>query len=156
MSYDLHLLKEADARDPLASLERQEADEDRLPTPEEEAELRAIAAELMKLDRRLDISEPLVGFLLQLGYDNECPVVVDLAPGSLTMSWSYGAADPEAAIATVERYLPVFAKHGYVAYDPQLDGPFDAAAARAVHGDVRGRVFGDEAPKRSLWHRLFG
>jgi hypothetical protein len=61
------------------------------------------------------------------------------------MSWSYGADDPAPALAAVERYLPIFDQHGYVAYDPQLERVYepsrDRAAAEQIHRDVQARVF---------------
>jgi hypothetical protein len=72
-------------------------------------------------------------------------VVIDLYVGSITMSWSYGADDAAPALAEVERYLPVFERHGYVAYDPQLEHIYepsrDQADAAEIHRDVREGLF---------------
>ncbi len=60
------------------------------------------------------------------------------------MSWSYGADDPAPALSEVELYLPVFGRHGYVAYDPQLERLFDpdrdAVAAADIHREVRSHL----------------
>ena len=89
MSYDLYLVPKDD--DPAAAYERLEQEAEREPTPEEEARLRRLAADLQVANSGLDISEPDSGFLLQLGYDTERPVVIDISAGEITMSWSYGA-----------------------------------------------------------------
>jgi hypothetical protein len=89
-------------------------------------------------------------------------VVIDIGAGSITMSWSYGADTARAAIDEVRTYLPVFERHGYVAYDPQLESVFDpdrdAGAAEATHAHVHGqlaeaypRELGEQAP---WWKRL--
>lgn len=71
-------------------------------------------------------------------------MVIDIYAGSITMSWSYGADDAAPALAEVERYLPVIERHGYVAYDPQLERVFepsrDRADAAEIHRDVRERA----------------
>jgi hypothetical protein len=168
VSYDLYLLrKDVAGDDPAAAYERLEelAERDpRLPTPAEEAHLRQLAADLRAASPGLDMSEPEQGFLLQLGYDSERPVVIDIGADEITMSWSYGADDASPALAEVELYLPVFERHGYVAYDPQLERVFslnrDAGDAAEIHRDVREKVFerygGPSAPTRPWWKRLFG
>ena len=57
--------------------------------------------------------------------------MIDLDVGGITMSWSFGAVDAAPALAEVERYLPVFERHGYVAYDPQLERVYDPARDRS-------------------------
>jgi hypothetical protein len=155
VSYDLHLLRKDDAGDdPAAAYERLEelAEGDPLlPTPEEEQQLRRLAADLQAASPGLELSEPEEGFLLQLGYEAERPVVIDIGagPGAITMSWSYGADDAGPALAEVQRYLPVFERHGYIAYDPQLErvfAPEDAADAAEIHRDVREQVFAKYGP----------
>ena len=79
---------------------------------------------------------------------------------------SYGADEPRvrAAIDEVRRYLPVFERHGYVAYDPQLERLFDvtrdAADAIRVYREARGAIDGEpQAPAadgRPWWKKLFG
>lgn len=84
--------------------------------------------------------------------------------GSITMSWSYGTDDAEPALAAVDRYLPVFDRHGYVAYDPQLERPYDPSRDRndaaQVHRDVQDHVLGQlhasADDHRSWWKRLLG
>jgi hypothetical protein len=88
-------------------------------------------------------------------------VVIDLYVGSITMSWSYGADDAAPALAEVERYLPVFERHGYVAYDPQLEHIYepsrDQADAAEIHRDVRERLFEETSvDRRPWWKRLLG
>jgi hypothetical protein len=118
MSYDLYLFRETDG-DPEAAFELlEEEDEEREPTAEEEAELRRLAADLQAASPGLDLTEAARGFLLQLGYETQRPVVLDIGAGSITMSWSYGADAARPAIDEVRTYLPVFERHGYVAYDP--------------------------------------
>jgi hypothetical protein len=163
VSYDLHLFKKDDG-DPEELYERLEEDEDeREPTPEEEAELRGLAADLQAASPGLDLAEASRGFLLQLGYESERPVVIDIGAGSITMSWSYGADSALAAIDEVRTYLPVFERHGYVAYDPQLEKVFDpdrdAAEAEGTHAYVHGQLeeaYGPLAPEQPpWWKRLF-
>ena len=119
MSYDLHLIRK-DEGDPAAAYERLE---ERELTADEERELRQLAADLQAVDSDLDITQSgREGFWLQMGYDNERPVVIDIDGTSIVMSWSYGAADSAPALMAVVRYLPVFDRHGYLAYDPPV-GP---------------------------------
>lgn len=70
--------------------------------------------------------------------------MIDIRVDEITMSWSYGADDPGPALEEVRRYVPIFERHGYVAYDPQLEQLFDperdAADAAEIHGDVRRRL----------------
>jgi hypothetical protein len=163
VSYDLHLFKK-DEGDPEDLYERLEEDEDeREPTREEEAELRSLAADLQAASPGLDLTEASRGFLLQLGYESERPVVIDIGAGTITMSWSYGADSARAAIDEVRTYLPVFERHGYVAYDPQLEKIFDpdrdAGEAEETHAYVHGQL--EDAYPRELgertpwWKRLF-
>lgn len=165
MSYDLYLLKESEVRDdPEAAFERLDYDANRTPTPDEEAQLRRLAADLQAASPGLDLTELVEGsFLLQLGYESERPVVIDITATEITMRWSYGAEDSAPALSEVATYLPVFERHGYVAYDPQLEQLFDAdrdtASAAQVHRDVRARLserFKENEPSRRLWKRLFG
>jgi hypothetical protein len=94
VSYDLYLLKKDQIRDdPAAACERLEEREEREPTPEEEAELRRLAAALQGANPGLALAEGDRGFYLQLGYETERPVVIDIGADEVTMSWSYGA-DP--------------------------------------------------------------
>jgi hypothetical protein len=163
VSYDLYLIPKSEA-DPAAAYERLE---ERKPTADEERELRRLAAALQAVDPDLDMNGSGSGkeFWLQMGYENERPVVIDIDGTSIVMSWSYGADDPAPALAAVERYLPVFDRHGYIAYDPQLERVYDPSRdgtdAAAVHRDVQDRVFAefdrsDERPRRSLVDRLLG
>lgn len=164
MSYDLHVFKQ-DEGDPAAyeRLEEDEEDEEREPTPEEEAELRRLAADLQAASPGLDLTEAGRGFLLQLGYETGRPVVIDIGVGSITMSWSFGVDTASAALAEVRTYLPVFERHGYIAYDPQLERVFDpgrdAAEAEAAHAFVYGQLqeaYGSRAGSRTpWWKRLF-
>ena len=163
MSYGLYLLpKDLVGDDPAAAYERLEEVDEREPTPEEEERLRRLAADLQAANPGLDLSEAGEGFLLQLGYESERPVVIDIGPGEMTMSWSYGAEDAGPALDEVRRYLPVFERHGYVAYDPQLDRLFDAERdleeAAQIHRQVRGSIgesYGGGGG-RSWWKRLLG
>jgi hypothetical protein len=159
MSYDLYLVPKDD--DPAAAYERLEQEAEREPTPEEEVRLRQLAADLQVANSGLDISEPDSGFLLQLGYDTERPVVIDISAGEITMSWSYGADEPGPALEEVRRYLPVFDRHGLVAYDPQLEQVFDpdrdAHAVAETHEYVRERTFEKYgvASHQPWWKRIF-
>ena len=160
MSYDLYLLR-TDADGAAEAYERLEEAEEREPTAAEEQHLRQLVAELQAASPGLDLSEPQRGFGLQLGYESERPVVIDIYVGSITMSWSYGADDAAPALAEVERYLPVFERHGYVAYDPQLERVYepsrDRADAAEVHRDIRERVFEQiSGERRPWWKRLLG
>jgi hypothetical protein len=159
MSYDLHLLRQdVAAADPTAAYEALEEQEEREPSPMVEEELRRLVADLQAASPGLDLAEQGRGFSLQLGYESERPVVIDITAGEITMSWSYGAEDASPALAEVRTYLPVFERHGYVAYDPQLERIFDpdrdAAVAEETHRYVRERAFGEG--DRSWWHRLLG
>lgn len=166
MSYDLYLLRrDVVGDDPAAAFERLEglAEADPpFPTPEEERQLRQLAADLQAASPGLDLSEPEQGFLLQLGYEAERPVVIDIGTGEITMSWSYGADDAGPALAEVARYLPVFERHGYVAYDPQLERVYsperDAADSAEIHRDVREQVFEKYSPaaeQRRPWWKIW-
>jgi hypothetical protein len=160
MSYDLYLLKrDVAGNDPAEAYERLEEQEAREPSEAEAAELRELAAELQAASPGLDLSESDRGFMLQLGYEAERPVVIDISADEITMSWSYGAEDATDALKEVRTYLPVFERHGYVAYDPQLERLFDpdrdSAEAEQTHRYVRGRVF-ESAERKPFWRRLFG
>jgi hypothetical protein len=166
VSYDLYLFRK-DEGDPTAAYERLDELEERDPTPAERERLRRLAADLQAADPDLDVSESADGFCLQLGYENERPVVIDIHGidgGSITMSWSYGADDAEPALAAVDRYLPVFDRHGYVAYDPQLERTYDPSRDRndaaRVHRDVQEHVFrqldASADDHRPWWKRLPG
>lgn len=165
MSYDLYLLRtETIGDDPVAAYERLEDRDDRAPEPDDEERLRALAADLRAASPGLDLSEPEVGFGLQLGYDAERAVVIDIwGVDGISMSWSYGADRAQAALEEVGLYLPVFERHGYVAYDPQLERLFNPATdeqdALAVHEDVHsrlGEIVAASAVERPWWRRLFG
>jgi hypothetical protein len=168
VSYDLYLLrKNVVGDDPGAAYERLEElaeGPSRPPTPAEEEQLRRLAADLRAASPGLDLSEPDQGFLLQLGYETERPVVIDIGADEITMSWSFGADEAGPALAEVKVYLPVFDRHGYVAYDPQLERLFsperDSGDAAEVHRDVRERVldkYGEPSPPpRPWWKRLIG
>lgn len=166
MSYDLYLVrKEEAAGDLRAAYERPEEAERRRPTAAEEERLRRLAADLQAANQGLDLSEPEDGFLLQLGCDAERPVVIDIAGvADIRMSWSYGAADAAPALAEVDLYLPIFNRHGYVAYDPQLERAFEpgrvASEAAGIHHHVQERLHDalrtDLRGARPLWKRLLG
>ena len=160
VSYDLYLLR-TDADSAAEAYERLEEAEEREPTAAEEHHLRQLAADLQAASPGLGLSEPETGFLLQLGYESERPVVIDIDVGGITMSWSYGLDDPRPALDQVEGYLRVFERHGYVAYDPQLERVYepsrDFADAAEIHRDVRERVFEQaSAGPRPWWKRLLG
>jgi hypothetical protein len=125
VSYDLYLLKADEVGDdPGAAYERLEELEDREPTPEEERRLRQLATDLQAASPGLDLTEPDEGFYLQLGYEAERPVVIDIGADEIRMAWSFGAEEAGPALEEVALYLPVFERHGYVAYDPQLERLF--------------------------------
>jgi hypothetical protein len=161
LSYDLYLVKKNG--DPAEAYERLEEQDDREPTPEEEAALRRLAADLQAASPGLDLTEPDRGFLLQLGYEAERAVVIDISATEITMSWSYGAEASVTALSEVRTYLPVFESHGYVAYDPQLERVFepeqDEGDAEAVHKYVQEQLreaFGPAGVERvPWWKRLF-
>jgi hypothetical protein len=161
MSYDLHLLRrETAGDDPQAALERLDADE---PSPDEQERLEALARELKEANPGVDLMRPPREFALQLGYDAECPVVIDICGlDDITLSWSYAPADPGPAFAEVRRYLPVFARHGYVAWDPQLERLYDPDRdeddARTIHkwGHQGVAAPTAEPERRSWWRRLRG
>jgi hypothetical protein len=162
MSYDLYLLKKDEiGDDPSAAYERLEELEDREPTSEEERELRQLAADLQTANPGVDLVESPRGFVLQLGYEALRPVTIDIGANEVTMSWSYGADEATPALEEVRLYLPIFERHGYVAYDPQLERLFDvdrdSQAAAGLHDHVRDQLVeacGGE--RRSWWRRIFG
>lgn len=160
----MHLLRrEKVGDDPSAAYESLEETEGRPPSPEEERRHRELAADIQTANPELDLCEPEAGFMLQLGYEAERPVVIDIGGiDDVTMMWSYGTDDAAPALAEVRLYLSVFERHGYVAFDPQLERLFDVERdsedAAAVHGEVREKVFSgltDEAG-HSWWRRLLG
>jgi hypothetical protein len=161
VSYDLVLLPKAEASDdPGAAYERLEEQEEREPSPHEEERLRELVNDLLAANPAVDLVESSAGFMLQLGYEAERPVVIDISAGEITMSWSYGAENPSPALEEVCRYLPVFERHGYVAYDPQLERLFDpdrdADDAAEIYRFVQAQLdegFG-ERPPQPWWKRL--
>jgi hypothetical protein len=110
----------------------------------------------------LDLNEPDVGFLLQLGYQADRPVVIDIGSDEITMSWPYGAEDVAPALGEVRTYLPVFERNGYVAYDPQLERVFDpehdAEDARQIHRHAQDLIADElsklEDERLPWWKRL--
>jgi hypothetical protein len=94
VSYDIYLLRnDVAGDDPARAYERLEELAEgapRPPTPAEEEQLRQLAADLRAASPGLDLSEPDQGFLLQLGYESERPVVIDIGADEIRMSWSYG------------------------------------------------------------------
>jgi hypothetical protein len=162
MSYDLYLLRKDEiGDDPSAAFERLEDVEDREPTSEEERELRRLAADLQAASLGVDVVESSRGFVLQLGYEAQRPVTIDISASEITMSWSYGADEATPALDEVRLYLPVFERHGYLAYDPQLERLFDvdrdSRDAADIHDAVRGQMvemYGEE--RRSWWSRILG
>jgi hypothetical protein len=165
VSYDLHLLKKDEIDDDHGAVyQRLEEQEQREPTPEEEQRLRQLAAELQAANPGVDLVESGKGFFLQLGYEAERTVVIDIGAGDITLSWSYGADDAAPALDEVRRYLPVFDRHGYVAYDQQLERLFDAdrdaADAAEIHRNVQQQLRETYGPqfdeRRPWWKRLFG
>jgi hypothetical protein len=165
VSYDLYLLRRDEiGDDPAALHERLEEREEREPTAAEEEQLRRLGADLQAANPGLDLAEAGGGFLLQLGYETERPVVIDIGADEITMSWSYGADDARPAIEEVRKYLPVFERPGYVAYDPQLERLFDVerdgADAIEIHRDIHQQLderYGvDSRKRRPWWRRLFG
>ena len=164
MSYDLYLLRKDEVRDdPTAAYERLEERVERQLDSAEEDRLRRLAADLQAAHPGLDLSEPESGFLLQLGYEADRPVVIDIGVDEITMSWSYGAEGTDAALEEVRSYLPVFDRHGYVAYDPQLERLFDlerdAGEVAEIHRDVHRHLqdtYGAELGGRPWWKRLLG
>ena len=166
MSYDLYLLRAHEVGDdPAAAYERLEeaAEEEREATPEEVRQLLGLARDLQAVNPGLDLTET-SGSFLQLGYETEQPVVIDMSADEIRMAWSFGAEEAGPALEQVRLYLPVFERHGYVAYDPQLERLFDvdrdAAEAAGVHQYVRGRMEETYGPlvaeRRSWWSRLRG
>jgi hypothetical protein len=166
VSYDLYLLRAHEVGDePAAMCEQLEkaAEEEREPTPEEERQLRELVRDLQVVNPDLDLSGA-GGFFLQLGYESEQPVVIDISAGEIRMAWSFGADEAGPALEQVRLYLPVFERHGYVAYDPQLERVFDverdATEAADVHRYVRERMEATYGPlvaeRRSWWARLRG
>jgi hypothetical protein len=165
MSYDLYILTKDEIRDdPSAAYERLEEHEEREPTPDEERQLRQLAADLQAANPGVDLVESARGFFIQLGYEVGKPVVIDISPAEMTMSWSYGADDAAPALAEVRLYLPVFVRHGYVAYDPQLERLFDvdrdAEPAGEIHRAVQRNLqetYGSQlSESRPWWKRLVG
>jgi hypothetical protein len=160
VSYDLYLLRKAEVGDdPAAAYEQLEERGEREPTPAEE-QLRRLAADLQAARPGLDLTESDNGFF-QLGYESGRPVVIDISAGEITMSWSYGTDIAAAALEEVRKYLPVFERHGYVAYDPQLERVFepdrDAADAAELHRDIHGRLeaaYGARSAEQPWWKRL--
>jgi hypothetical protein len=133
VSYDLYLLRKAEVGDdPAAAYEQLEERGEREPTPAEE-QLRRLAADLQAARPGLDLTESDNGFF-QLGYESGRPVVIDISAGEITMSWSYGTDIAAAALEEVRKYLPVFERHGYVAYDPQLERVFEPRPRRRRRG----------------------
>lgn len=163
VSYDLYLLRKDEiGDDPAEAYERLEERDEREPTDAEQEQLRKLAADLQAASPGLDLSEPERGFLLQLGYEAERPVVIDIGgTRDISLSWSYGADDPGPALEEVRRLLPVFEHYGYVAYDPQLETLFDpdrdTADAAEVHRSVQEQVlgrYGAVEERRPWWKRL--
>jgi hypothetical protein len=164
VSYDLVLLrKERVGDDPAEAYEALEEDEavEAEPTPGEQEELRRLAAELQAASPGLDLVEGVSGFMLQLGYESERPVVIDIGGrDAITTMFSFGGDRADTALDEVETYLPVFERHGYVAYDPQLERLYsperDRADALGIHQEVHTQLVERYGERPSLWKRLLG
>lgn len=161
MSYDVYLMTpELAGGDPEAAylaLEDEEEDEDDEGASSPEP---ALVADL----RAANPSFELHG--LQLVDDRPTSVLVDFFPRFATAQISYGADDTRVAAERLLECVAVFVRHGYVAYDPQLervldpvlDPVRDADEVRETLDHVRAAVFptlAEERPRRGFFGRLF-
>jgi len=166
VSYDVYLLPPALAgADPGAAYLRLLEDEEAeavpdAPTPELEAELRAVADELLAGDPHFELHGPFPGlsfWTLQLVDERPSTALVELYPRYATVQLSYGTDDTPLATERLLDCVRVFAGRGFVAYDPQLERTLDphrdAAEIQATLDRVRNEVFPPEP--RGLLARLF-
>ena len=166
MSYDVYLMPAALAgADPEAAYLRLLEDEEaeaapEAPTPELEADLRAVADELLAVDPHYELRGPFPGisyWSMQLVDERPGTALVELYPRYATAQLSYGADDTPLATERLLDCVRVFVARGFVAYDPQLERTLDplrdAPEIQATLDHVRDEVFPPE--HRGLFARLF-
>ena len=166
MSYDVYLFPPGtdDLEAAYLALEDDEAEEGDRPTPEHEAELRAIADELCSANPRFELGGPFPSspfWSLQLFDERRDTVLVDFYPEFATAQISYGADDAGLAVSRLLECVRIFERNGYVAYDPQLertiDTEADAGAIEAIVVEIHDKTVAQlTAPRPSLFRRLLG
>jgi hypothetical protein len=163
VSYDVYLLpREAAGDDPGAAYLALEESETERPSAELEPRLRAVADELCALSPGLERSESQQPFwsIQLLDAEAESSAMVELYADHGVVMFSYGAADFAAAIEETGRYVEVFERHGFVAYDPQTEKLFDAEADGEQIAKTAQWVFDQTVAKHSAprpwWKRLLG
>ena len=158
MSYDVYLMTpELAGDDPGAAYLALEDDDDEDGDDDASSpESAALVADL----RAVNPSFELHG--LQLVDDRPASVLVDFFPRYATAQISNGADDTRVAAERLLECVAVFVRHGYVAYDPQLERVLDldrdADEVRETLDHVRAAVFptlAEERPRRGFLGRLF-
>lgn len=180
MTYDLHFLRPEHCADPEA-LEAHMAAESALPTPEQEARKRALAAALQRAVPSL-LSEPfdhakiaeVQGTTIEVARARYSHVELSTPEGgggiqislfadqaTLTVPYRHDAARADEVFAELERYATLLVEHGgYRIYDPQVDAVVDdPAELRARFLASYGRVVRSlpellaelEPPRRPWW-----
>ena len=166
MSYDVYLFPPGtgDPETAYLALEDAEAEVGDAPTPEREAELRAIADELRRVNPRLELSGPYPAaqcWSLQLVDERQDSVLVDFYPEFATAQISYGADDAGIAVSRLLDCIRIFERNGYVPYDPQLERTVDTEAdgdeIEAIVVKVREKTVAQlTGPRPSFFRRLLG
>jgi hypothetical protein len=125
LSYDIMLYRLSGTADLLAQARaRREGPEEQTPSVEKDRERAKLVADLLALDPSLYSRPSHKGPSFGLGIyttDLECPVPlieIDIDDAIVTFPYS---ADFERIRPELTRVIKVFERHGYTAYDPQID-----------------------------------
>jgi hypothetical protein len=118
------------------------------PTPSAEDDLRrtALAADLVALHPSLRMEPSPQGFSHGCAIDTDDPdceiPAIEIGIDTALVSFSY-SADADRIFAALQPIIAVFARHGYVAYDPQSDSllPAHATPSAASFLRTRSQVF---------------
>jgi hypothetical protein len=128
VSYDILFVRTGDVVDKLAAARQivdADEDEESGPRPSREADerRRLLIADLLKIhpSMRFEPSEDGEAYGGWIGSDDDdCPfptIELDIDGGMIAISYS---ADPD-VLSAISPIVESFARHGYVAYDPQID-----------------------------------
>ena len=125
MSYDVNFYYVADASDRTAEARRLYFDHtEREPYPKEQSRRQRVVDELLAFHPTLKCEPDDRGFAYGCSVwseDDECEMMpVDFGVDKAFVSFSY-SADPEFIFELLNRIIAVFERHGYAAFDGQVD-----------------------------------
>lgn len=171
MSYDITFVYAAPGTDALAEVRRRsqledpESDEP-APSEADHVRRRALVADLLALHPTLRmVPNPKLGFErgCSIGGDDGCPFP-DIHLGVWEADVCVPYSNHPSVLHSLDALCAVFARHGYIAYDPQTDDLFSVEEAIRQFGGTQAAVRealtargekiiypASEAPKRPWW-----